>query len=96
VRESEQDGTTIWTPTITLKDFEGNLAENNLEQFLKDFKIVNKDSEEILPLYKVGDKITIKNKGIVKHIEIEDINTSDDNVTYNIKDLSDDSTDTIS
>ena len=88
VRESEQDGTAIWTPTITLKDSEGNLAENNLEQFLKDFKIVNKDSEEILPLYKVGDKITIKNKGIVKHIEIEDINTSDDNVTYNIKDLS--------
>ena len=96
LKESEQDGTPVWTPTITLKDSEGNLAENSLEQFLKDFKIVNKDSEEVLPLYKVGDKITIKTKGVIKNIEIESINTSDDNVIYNIKDLEDDSTDTIS
>lgn len=95
IKESEHEGTKIWIPTITLKTDEGVLAENTLSNFLKDFTIVNKENEEILPLYNIGDRLTINN-GAYKNIQIESLDTTDGNIIYNVTNLEDGSTENIS
>ena len=96
LKQGDKDGTPTWTPTVILKTEDGTLVENTLENFLKDFNIINIESEEILPLYNVGDKITLNNGGVYRNIQLDSVDTSDGVIKYNVTDLTDGSSDTIS
>lgn len=90
VKEEDRNGTKIYIPTITLKK-DGNLFENTLDNFIKDFSIVKKDTDEAIPLYSVGDFITIIRNGIKKNIQIKNIKTSE-GIIYEVSDVDSDET----
>lgn len=89
VKKETINGTTVWTPTIKLKVDEG-FAENSIAKFNKDFEIIDKQTNEIIPTYNVGDRIIIEKDGVTSNVTIESFKVENGSVIYTVKDLSND------
>jgi hypothetical protein len=58
--------------------------------------IKNKNTSIVAPVYSVDDKITIEEGGVSSNVRIKSVNISGGNIEYEIENLEDGSTRTIS
>lgn len=91
IKEEDKNGTLVYIPMINLKDSEGNNVSITLEEFKTNYEFFTPTS--VIPIYNVGDKITIDNGSGTANYEISNIDVTNPIVPkYTLRNLNDGST----
>ena len=91
IKEEDKNGTPVYIPIVNLKDSEDNDVNITLEEFKTNYEFFTPTS--VIPLYNVGDKITIDNGSGTANYEISNVDVTDSNIPkYTLRNLNDGST----
>lgn len=89
--EVQDEGDGSYTPKIKFDDG----TEITMEEFNKNYQLINKDTNIPVPLYEIGQKLTIDESGTVSNIIINDIDATKNPIEYTISNLDGTNTRTI-
>ena len=88
IKEEDKNGTSVYVPMVNLKDSEDNDVSITLEEFKTNYEFFTPTS--VIPIYNVGDKITIDNGSGTANYEISNVDVTDSNMPkYTITNLND-------
>ena len=91
IKEEDKNGTLVYIPMINLKDSEDNDVSITLEEFKTNYEFFTPTS--VIPIYNVGDKITIDNGSGTANYEILHIDVTNSIMPkYTLRNLNDGST----
>ena len=91
IKEEDKNGTPVYIPMVNLKDSENNDVNVTLEEFKTNYEFFTPNS--VVPIYNIGDKITIDNGSGTANYEISNVDITDPNMPkYTITNLNDGST----
>lgn len=81
----------VYTPYVEL----GDNSILSLEDFYKDYQLIDKVTNTPTPVYKKGDKLTINESGILNNVIINSVDTTDGKVNYTVSNIDGTNTRTI-
>ena len=91
IKEEDKNGTPVYIPMVNLKDSENNDVNITLEEFKTNYEFFTPTS--VIPIYNIGDKITIDNGSGTANYEISNVDVTDSKMPkYTITNLNDGST----
>ena len=91
IKEEDKNGTPVYIPIVNLQDSEDNDVNITLEEFKTNYEFFTPTS--VIPIYNVGDKITIDNGSGTANYEISNVDVTDPSMPkYTITNLNDGST----
>ena len=74
IKEEDKNGTSVYVPMVNLKDSEDNDISITLEEFKTNYEFFTPTS--VIPIYNVGDKITIDNGSGIANYEISNVDVT--------------------